>query len=76
MPKQIFKPKKSSIMFKFFSQPYKEYPGESEEIPEEIQESINPYPPEINITEGSEFLDDAIRMEDQPLGIRGSNENI
>jgi hypothetical protein len=35
---------------------------------EGIQESIHIYPHEINITEGGEFLDDAIRTKDQPLG--------
>ena len=34
---------------------------------EEMQESIYPYLYELNITEGGEFLDDAIRMKDQPL---------
>ena len=36
-------------------------------LPEGTQESIPPYQPEINITEGGEFLDDALRMKDQPL---------
>jgi hypothetical protein len=35
---------------------------------EGIQESIYPYGHEINITDGGEFLDDAIRMKEQPLG--------
>ena len=35
---------------------------------EGIQESVNPFHHEINITDGGEFLDDAIRMKDQPLG--------
>jgi len=35
---------------------------------EEIQESIYPYQREVNIADGDEFLDDAIRMKDQPLG--------
>ena len=34
---------------------------------EEIQESIYPNYHEVNITDGCEFLDDAIRMKDQPL---------
>jgi hypothetical protein len=34
---------------------------------EHIQENIPPDPNEINITEGGEFLDDAIRMKDQPF---------
>ncbi|RYG54325.1 MAG: hypothetical protein EOO01_01855 [Chitinophagaceae bacterium] len=32
-----------------------------------IQESIYPDHHEINITDGSEFLDDAIRMKEQPF---------
>jgi hypothetical protein len=35
---------------------------------EDIQESIYPFLHEINITNGSEFLDDLIRMREQPLG--------
>ncbi len=35
---------------------------------EENRETVNPYPHEVNITDGSEFLDDAIRTKDQPLG--------
>ena len=34
---------------------------------EEIQENIHPDPDEINATDGGEFLDDAIRMKDQPF---------
>ena len=34
---------------------------------EEIQEKIHPDIHEINITDGGEFLDDAIRMKDQPF---------
>ena len=33
----------------------------------EVQESIYPYHHELNITDGGEFLDDAIRMKDQPF---------
>jgi hypothetical protein len=41
---------------------------------EEIYAGTYPYPHEINITDGCEFLDDAIRMKDQPLRIL-INEN-
>lgn len=44
--------------------------GDSEEertLSEGIQEGIHPYQHEINITEGGEFLDDAIRMKEQPF---------
>lgn len=37
------------------------------ESSKEIQESIHAYKIEINITEGSEFLDDRIRTKDQPF---------
>jgi hypothetical protein len=37
--------------------------------------SIYPYQHEVNITDGGEFLDDAIRMEDQPFGKPNVNEN-
>ena len=42
---------------------------------EEVQESIHPYQHEINITDGGEFLDDAIRMKDQPLVETNTKEN-
>ncbi len=35
---------------------------------EDIQKSIYPFLHEINITDGGEFLDDLIRMNEQPLG--------
>ena len=42
---------------------------------EEVQKSIYPSQHEINITDGGEFLDDAIRMKDQPLGKTTAKEN-
>ena len=42
---------------------------------EHIQENIPPDPNAINITEGGEFLDDAIRMKDQPLEEKPIEEN-
>ena len=44
-----------------------EGPGKTPVSSEEFQESINPLQHETNIAEGSEFLDDGIRMIDQPL---------
>jgi hypothetical protein len=41
--------------------------GKSPVLSDEVQESIKPFQRETNITEGSEFRDDAIRMKDQPL---------
>jgi hypothetical protein len=48
--------------------PRKGDPGNEYTSGEEIQESIYPNHDEENITDGGEFLDDAIRMKDQPLG--------
>jgi len=44
-----------------------EGPGKTPVSSEEFQESIKPFQHETNITEGVEFLDDTIRMTDQPL---------
>ena len=41
--------------------------------PQQEIDNIYPYPHEVNITDGSEFLDDAIRTKDQPLGV-GSDQ--
>jgi hypothetical protein len=41
----------------------------------EPQESIKPLNHETNITDGGEFLDDAIRMKDQPLEEKPIEEN-
>ncbi|HRP54543.1 hypothetical protein [Agriterribacter sp.] len=53
----------------------KQDPGNERALREGIQESIYPYYHETNITDGSEFLDDAIRMRDQPLGEAKEREN-
>lgn len=37
-------------------------------LSETFQESIYPRRPEIDITDGGEFLDDFMRMKDQPPG--------
>ena len=52
----------------------KEGPGNNKPS-EEIQESIYPYQHEINITDGGEFLEDGIRMTDQPFGESNVKEN-
>lgn len=41
---------------------------------EEVQESIYPEHHEINITQGGEFLDDAIRMHEQSFGETNTTE--
>jgi hypothetical protein len=48
-------------------------PGNGRHSEKENQETVTPYQHEINITDGSEFLDDAIRMKDQPLGETDEN---
>ena len=42
---------------------------------EEIRKEIHINPDDLNITEGGEFLDDAIRMKEQPLGETIVKEN-
>ena len=42
---------------------------------EEVQESIYPYHHDANIADGDEFLDDAIRMKDQPFEETNTKEN-
>jgi hypothetical protein len=53
---------------KTIASPEKQEPGKDLPLPEGIQESIYPNHHDINITDGAEFLDDALRMKDQPLG--------
>ena len=48
--------------------PQKRDPDDDLILEEEIQESIHQQHHDVNITDGGEFLDDAIRMNDQPLG--------
>ena len=57
------------------SPPQKRDPGNGETSEEEIQESIYPLLNEINIADGGEFLDDALRMKEQPLGEKTVKEN-
>jgi hypothetical protein len=44
-------------------------------LSEELQESIYQYQHDINISDGGEFLDDALRMTEQPLGVTMAKEN-
>jgi hypothetical protein len=46
---------------------HKETPENAEELSDQIQESIEPYQHEINTADGAEFLDDGIRMKEQPF---------
>ena len=50
------------------SPPQKKDPDNNQSLSEGIEQSIHPDNHEVNVTEGSEFLDDAIRMKDQPFG--------
>jgi hypothetical protein len=55
--------------------PQKGDPGD-EQTSFGVQKSINPFRlHEVNITDGGEFLDDSIRMIDQPFGKSGNEEN-
>jgi hypothetical protein len=53
----------------------KEDPNIEVTLSEGTQEIIDPYQNEINITDGGEFLDDAIRMKDQPFAETTVKEN-
>lgn len=52
----------------------KEDPGDNKSS-KEIQETVHSYQHEINITDGGEFLDDGIRMKDQPFCEPDTKEN-
>jgi hypothetical protein len=53
-------------MKKIISKTSKEAPGRNLTPSEDIQVSIHPFNGEINSTDGSEFLVDAIRMKERP----------
>ena len=53
----------------------KDDPANARNSEEGVKESIYPYPHEINTANGGEFLDDAIRMKDQPLEETTAKEN-
>jgi hypothetical protein len=55
--------------------PRKQDPGKDQASSEEIQKSINTQQQQINITDGGEFLDDGIRMKDQPFCESNVKEN-
>lgn len=55
--------------------PQENDPRNPQDLPEEIQENISHYHHEENSMEGSEFMDDAIRMHEQPLGEPPVKEN-
>jgi hypothetical protein len=48
--------------------PQKGDPVKDNTSEEAAQETYKQFYPEENISEGGEFLDDALRMKDQPLG--------
>jgi len=43
---------------------------------EGVTGDVHPYPHEKNTTDGSEFLDDAIRMKDQPLEDNAATDEL
>lgn len=53
-------------MIKIFS-PRNHNTGNDQVISQNIQENIHPFPHEMNTSDGGEFLDDAIRMTEQPF---------
>jgi hypothetical protein len=55
-----------------FSQ--REEPGHARNREKGTNENVHPYQHETNLTEGSEFLDDAIRTEEQPFDEKKNNE--
>lgn len=54
--------------------PPAEDPGDARNAEKGADRSIDPYLYETNLSEGSEFLDDAIRMHDQPFEEKNDNE--
>jgi hypothetical protein len=63
----------------FILAPDKEHPdkidqGKGPTPSEEIPELLSAYEHEVNTSEGSEFLDDALRMKEQPLGETNTKE--
>ena len=55
-------------MNKQFSETQQQDPGKNQHQADNFERSINLSRHEVNTNEGDEFLDDALRMEDQPLG--------
>jgi hypothetical protein len=49
--------------------------GSSEELQESIYPVQYPHHHEFNQSAGSEFLDEALRMKEQPFGETNSNDN-
>ena len=55
--------------------PTKIDPGKGPTPSEEIPEPLYTYEHDVNTNDGSEFLDDAIRMKDQPFEETNTTEN-
>ncbi|MET0635847.1 MAG: hypothetical protein ABWZ25_07450 [Chitinophagaceae bacterium] len=60
---------------KYFSPGPEERADKAPTQSEEYQESIYPLIYEKNISDGGEFLDDALRMKEQLLGSSGKQQN-
>lgn len=58
---------------KAFSSSQKEN-TDKDKAPEKPHDVVPPYPHEINIADGGEFLDDGIRTKEQPFGGPGAEE--
>ena len=56
----------------FFHQ--KQDPGNNQLPSDEVLENIHVSPEEFHITDGGEFLDDALRMKEQPFAGKEVNE--
>jgi hypothetical protein len=61
-------------MNKFFLNTHTADPGKGQTPSGEIPETLYPYEHDINTSDGGEFLDDAIRMKEQPFGNTGVTE--
>ncbi len=55
--------------------PNKIDPGKGPTPSEEIPDLLQPYEHDVNTGEGGEFMDDALRMKDQPLGETDTQES-
>jgi hypothetical protein len=63
------------ILFPDKERPVKTDPGKGPVSGEEISQSLHTYELEVNTSEGSEYLDDALRMKEQTFGESNTNEN-
>ena len=55
--------------------PVKIDPGKGPAPSGEIPDLLQPFEHDVNTSEGGEFLDEALRMKEQPFGETNTNEN-